>query len=46
MGGGVSWRYAIENPKRVKGLVLLSSSGIPGERASRENQAVGPQIHL
>jgi len=39
MGGGVSWRYAIENPKRVKGLVLLSSSGIPGERASRESSS-------
>ncbi|MEL0310324.1 MAG: alpha/beta hydrolase, partial [Gammaproteobacteria bacterium] len=35
MGGGISWRYAIENPKRLKGLVLLSSSGIPGERAKR-----------
>ena len=31
MGGGVSWRYAIENPKKVKGLVLLSSSGVPSE---------------
>ena len=39
MGGGISWRYAIENPKRVKGLVLLSSSGIPGERASRESSS-------
>ena len=39
MGGGISWRYAIENPKRVKGLVLLSSSGIPSERANRESSS-------
>ena len=39
MGGGVSWRYAIENPKRVKGLVLLSSSGVPSERSKRESSS-------
>ena len=43
----ISWRYAIENPKRVKGLVLLSSSGVPGDyinfftagRSSRESSS-------
>ena len=29
MGGWVSWRYALENPERVKALVLMDASGAP-----------------
>ena len=46
MGGGVSWRYAIENPKRVKGLVLLSSSGVPSERSKRESSSKSRETPL
>ena len=28
MGGGVAWRYAIEYPSKVEGLILLASSGV------------------
>ena len=28
MGGGIAWRYALENPEKTQSLVLLSSSGI------------------
>ena len=28
MGGGVAWRYAIEYPNKVEGLILLASSGV------------------
>lgn len=28
MGGGIAWRYAIEYPKKIQYLILLSSSGI------------------
>ena len=46
MGGGVSWRYAIENPKRIKGLVLLSSSGVPSERSKRESSSKSRETPL
>mgnify|MGYP003303872515 CR=1 FL=1 len=46
MGGGVSWRYAIENPKRIKGLVLLSSSGVPSERSKRESSSESRETPL
>jgi len=28
MGGGIAWRYALENPEKTQSLVLLASSGI------------------
>ena len=28
MGGGVAWRYTLENPTKVEGLILLASSGV------------------
>ena len=28
MGGGVAWRYALEYPSKVEGLILLASSGV------------------
>ena len=28
MGGGIAWRYALENPKKTQSLILLASSGI------------------
>tara|TARA_X000000368_G_scaffold370069_1_gene318976 strand:+ start:984 stop:1955 length:972 start_codon:yes stop_codon:yes gene_type:complete len=28
MGGGVAWRYALEYPAKVEGLILLASSGV------------------
>ena len=36
MGGWVSWRYALDNPDRVKALVLIDAAGMPlrdGEEA-------------
>ncbi len=29
MGGGVAWRYALEYPDQLTGLVLIDSSGLP-----------------
>ncbi|MEQ8179473.1 MAG: alpha/beta hydrolase [Amphiplicatus sp.] len=29
MGGWVSWRYALENPDRLKALILLDAAGAP-----------------
>ena len=28
MGGGIAWRYALDNPEKTQSLVLLASSGI------------------
>ena len=28
MGGGIAWRYALENPEKTHSLILLASSGI------------------
>ena len=28
MGGGIAWRYALENPEKTLSLILLASSGI------------------
>ena len=28
MGGGVAWRYTLEHPTKVEGLILLASSGV------------------
>ena len=38
MGGGIAWRYALENPEKTQSLVLLASSGIysPEERLQIE----------
>ena len=32
MGGGVAWKYALEHPTKVEGLVLLASSGVGSKR--------------
>lgn len=29
LGGWVSWRYALENPERVEGLILIDAGGAP-----------------
>lgn len=29
MGGGVTWRYALENPEQVTAMLLIDSSGLP-----------------
>ncbi len=29
LGGWVSWRYALDNPERVKALLLLNAAGMP-----------------
>jgi len=36
MGGKVAWRYALDHPERVEGLVLLNASGAPIERDESE----------
>ena len=38
MGGGIAWRYALDNPEKTQSLVLLASSGIysPEERLQIE----------
>jgi pimeloyl-ACP methyl ester carboxylesterase len=40
MGGGVSWRYAVAHPARVRALVLLDAGGMPpraGDAPPRSN---------
>ena len=32
MGGGVAWRYTLEHPTKVEGLILLASSGVGSKR--------------
>lgn len=29
MGGGISWRYAVENPQKVRAILLLNAGGMP-----------------
>ena len=38
MGGGIAWRYAIQYPKKVEFLILLSSSGIYDSEDTKEIQ--------
>lgn len=40
MGGGISWRYAVAQPARVKALLLLNAAGMPprsGDKAPASN---------
>jgi pimeloyl-ACP methyl ester carboxylesterase len=37
MGGGVTWRYALQNPKQVEAMILIDASGLPAWR--EENRA-------
>ena len=36
MGGGVAWRYALNNPRKVESLILIASSGVMTEEDSRK----------
>ena len=29
MGGGITWRYALQHPKRIRAMLLINSSGFP-----------------
>ena len=29
MGGGVTWRYALQHPEQIKAMILVDSSGLP-----------------
>ena len=31
MGGGVAWRYALNNPRKIESLILIASSGVMTE---------------
>ena len=31
MGGNIAWRYALQHPEKVRGLILVDSSGYPNE---------------
>jgi len=39
MGGGVTWRYALQNPQQVAAMILVDASGLP---EWREQQGDGP----
>tara|TARA_B100001769_G_scaffold3507_1_gene2552 strand:- start:1011 stop:1982 length:972 start_codon:yes stop_codon:yes gene_type:complete len=36
MGGGVAWRYTLEHPAKVEGLILLASSGVGSKEDVKE----------
>lgn len=38
MGGGVTWRYALEFPEQVQAMILVDASGLPEWWAARRNQ--------
>lgn len=38
MGGGVSWRYALEYPDQIDALVLVDASGLGSWRQQKEQQ--------
>lgn len=44
MGGWVSWRYAAGNPDRVKGLILVSASGMPPGPTDKVDRGLGFRI--
>ena len=47
MGGGVTWRYALQNPQHVSAMILVNASGLPGWRedsASITNEDSGPLV--
>lgn len=33
LGGNIAWNYALENPKKVKDLILVDASGLPMEKS-------------
>lgn len=38
MGGNLAWRYALEHPDRVQGLVLVGASGWPSTAEERQSR--------
>mgnify|MGYP003627766646 CR=1 FL=1 len=38
MGGGVTWRYTLENPDQVQAMILVDASGLPEWWAERRAQ--------
>lgn len=41
MGGGVTWRYALENPNQVEAMILVDASGLPAWWAERQAEQAG-----
>jgi len=47
MGGGVTWRYALQHPKQVSAMILVDASGLPEWRkvnSSTANEDNGPLV--
>jgi pimeloyl-ACP methyl ester carboxylesterase len=49
MGGGVTWRYALEHPEKVEAMILVDAVGLPqwslrAAQTSREDGNRGPLV--
>ena len=46
MGGGVSWRYTLEHPEQINGLILIASSSVrvEGEEAEPDEDESSPLV--
>jgi pimeloyl-ACP methyl ester carboxylesterase len=43
MGGGVTWRYALQYPDQVEAMILVDASGLPAWRAERRAEQNGEE---